>query len=90
MVLGYFGCNCGAMLSVFLITGMNDLLAINRTDSSRVKIEIPENPTLDDVAATLEKNGIINEPSYFKMFATITKSADDFTQVHMKSTKYGL
>ena len=70
----------GAMLSVFLITGMNDLLAINRIDSSKVKIEIPENPTLDDVAATLEKNGIINEPSYFKMFATITKSSDDFTQ----------
>ena len=68
------------MLSVFLITGMNDLLAINRTDSSKVKIEIPENPTLDDVADTLAKNGIIGEPSYFKMFATVTKSADDFTQ----------
>lgn len=70
----------GVMLSVFLITGMNDLLAINRTDSSKVKIEIPENPTLDDVADTLAKNGIIGEPSYFKMFATVTKSADDFTQ----------
>lgn len=70
----------GAMLSVFIITGMNDLLAINRTDSSKVKIEIPENPTLDDVAETLAKNKIIEQPSYFKMFATITKSADDFTQ----------
>ena len=70
----------GTMLSVFIITGMNDLLAINRTDSSKVKIEIPENPTLDDVAETLAKNKIIEQPSYFKMFATITKSADDFTQ----------
>lgn len=70
----------GAMLSVYLITGMNDLLAINRTDTSKVTIEIPENPTVDDVAETLESNGIINEPSYFKMYASITKSADSFTQ----------
>ena len=70
----------GVMLSVFLITGMNDLLAINRTDTSKVKNVIPENPPLDDVADTLAKNGIIGEPSYFKMFATVTKSADDFTQ----------
>lgn len=70
----------GAMMSVFIIDGMNDLLAINRTDSSTAKIEIPENPTLDDVAQTLAESGIIGEPSYFKMFASITKSADDFTQ----------
>lgn len=70
----------GAMLSVYLITGMNDLLAINRTDTSKVTVEIPQNPTVDDVAETLESNGIINEPSYFKMYASITKSADSFTQ----------
>lgn len=70
----------GAMLSVFIITGMNDLLAVNRTDSSKVKVEIPENPTLDDVASNLAKKGIINEPTYFKLFAGITKASDDFTQ----------
>ena len=70
----------GVMFSSFIITGMNDLLAINRTDSSKVKIDIPENPTLDVVADILAENKIIGEPSYFKMFAQITKSADDFTQ----------
>lgn len=70
----------GAMLSVFVVNGMNDLLAINRTDSSTVTIEIPENPTLDLIADTLAKNGIIDEPSYFKMFASMTKSTDSFTQ----------
>lgn len=70
----------GAMLSVFIVNGMNDLLAINRTDSSTVTIEIPENPTLDLIADTLAKNGIIDEPSYFKMFASMTKSTDSFTQ----------
>lgn len=70
----------GAMASLYIITGMNDLLAINRTDSSTVKIDIPENPDLSTVAEILVKNGVIDEPSYFKMFATMTKASDDFTQ----------
>lgn len=70
----------GAMLSVYIITGMNDLLAINRQDSSTIMVEIPENPTLDEVAQTLEKSGVIDETSYFKMFAMLTKSDEGFTQ----------
>ena len=62
----------GAMAAVYMMTGMNDLLAVNRTDSSTVKIEIPENPIVD--------NKVIGEPSYFKLFVNVTKSADDFTQ----------
>ena len=70
----------GAMAAVYMITGMNDLLAVNRTDSSTVKIEIPENPTVDDVTKVLADNKIIGEPSYFKLFVNVTKSSDDFTQ----------
>lgn len=70
----------GAMASLYIITGMNDLLAINRTDSSTVKIDIPENPSLDTVCDILVANKIIGEPSYFKMYAKMTKSGDNFTQ----------
>lgn len=70
----------GAMAGMFMITGMNDMLAINRTDSSTVQIDIPENPTLDTISEMLAKNGIIDEPSYFKLFAQLTKSTDVFTQ----------
>lgn len=70
----------GAMLSLYIITGMNDLLAINRTDPSTVKIDIPENPDLDTVSEILLTNGAISEPSYFKMFASVTKAGDDFSQ----------
>lgn len=70
----------GAMLSVYFITGMNDLLAINRTDNTKVTVEIPENPTVDEIAETLKSKGIINEPSYFKLYASVTKSGDSFTQ----------
>ncbi len=70
----------GAMAAMFIITGIDDMLAIKRTDSSTVEIEIPQNPDLDTVAETLVTNGIIDEPIYFKLFANMTKSADDFTQ----------
>ncbi len=70
----------GAMLSMFIIVGMNDLLAVNRTSSDKVTITIPKNPTLDEVTKLLEDNNLIDEPLYFKMFATVTKSADDFSQ----------
>lgn len=70
----------GAMGAMFIITGMNDMLAINRPDSSTVTIDIPQNPNLNTVAETLEANGVIDEPTYFKMFASLTKSSDDFTQ----------
>lgn len=70
----------GAMVSVFMIIGMNDLLAINRTSSDTVKVKIPKDPTLEQVADLLKSNEIIDEPIYFKMFAKFTKSADDFSQ----------
>lgn len=70
----------GAMLSVYFITGMNDLLAINRTDNTKVTVEIPENPTVDQIAKTLKSKGIINDPSYFKLYTSVTKSGDSFTQ----------
>lgn len=70
----------GVMAAMFIITGMNDLLAINRTDSTTVQIDIPENPTLDTVTAALVHKGVIDQPSYFKLYARLTKSDDDFTQ----------
>ena len=70
----------GTMIATYLVTGMNDLLAINRTDNSKVAVTIPANPTLETVTAELVKNGVIDEPDYFKMFAGLTKSADGFAQ----------
>ena len=77
----------GAMMSVFIISGMNDMLAINRPDPSTVNINIPKNPTVDDIADLLEKNGVIDQASYFKMFAAITKSTDGFMQGTYKIRK---
>lgn len=70
----------GAMAGMFCVAGIDDMLAINRTENKTVEIKIPEKPNLDTVANILEANHIIDEKIYFKMFATLTKDADDFTQ----------
>lgn len=70
----------GAILAVYLLVGVNDMLAINRTDDAMVAVELPQSPTLEDVAKKLEDAGVINEASFFKMYAAMTKSADNFNQ----------
>lgn len=70
----------GIMFASFAVTGMNDLLAVYRTDPSTVVVDIPENPNLNMVADILTDKGVISEPGYFKMFANMKKAGDRFTQ----------
>lgn len=77
----------GAMIATYIITGMNDLLAVERTDDTEVSVKIPANPTLDAVTDLLVNNGVINEGSYFKMFAGMTRSQNDFTEGTYKLRK---
>ncbi len=70
----------GVVLSVYLMVGVNDMLAINRTDSTTVKLELPESPNLDLVTDQLVEHGVINEATFFKMYANLTKSGNNFNQ----------
>lgn len=70
----------GLVIGRYMVVGFNDFLAINRTSNDIVTITIGENPDVDTVADTLKKNGIIDNKSYFKLFAKLTKSDADFTQ----------
>lgn len=70
----------GAVLSVYLLVGLNDMLAINRQDDATVALELHESPNLDYVAQELGKAGVIKEPSFFKMYAFLTKSGNNFNQ----------
>ncbi len=70
----------GTMISTYVVTGMNDLLAINRPDDTEVSVKIPADPTLESVTEALVRNGVIKEGSYFKMFASLTGSGNDFTE----------
>ena len=69
----------GAMLAAFLITGMNDLLAITRQDDSAVTVQIPKDADINTVTDALKNSGVIGEPNYFKFYASITKN-DTFQQ----------
>ena len=70
----------GTMISTYIVTGMNDALAINRKDDSVVSVKIPANPALDDVTDELVKKGVIDEGEYFKLYTKMTKSDDYFTE----------
>ncbi len=70
----------GVMFAMYLMVGVNDMLAINRSEQNTVTVEIPENPTLDDVSKALWDKGVIKEEKFFNMYATLTKNANLFTQ----------
>lgn len=70
----------GSAIGIYMVTGVNDLLAINRTESAVVSVKLPKNPDLNTVTNALAKSGVIKEPSYFKMYAYLTKSGNDFSQ----------
>ncbi|MCH5304361.1 MAG: endolytic transglycosylase MltG [Ruminococcus sp.] len=70
----------GMMFAMYLMIGVNDMLAVDRSEENTVTVEIPENPTLDDVTKALWSKGVIKEEHFFAMYATLTKNADRFTQ----------
>lgn len=70
----------GVMLAMFLLVGVNDMLAMNRTEENKVTVDIPENPSLSDVSKALWNKGVIREEQFFSMYATITRNENSFTQ----------
>lgn len=70
-------CLISALIARYILTGINDMLAIGR-DSSPMQVEIPEGAGLDDVANILKEHGLINEKEFFKLYAVMTKSSKNF------------
>lgn len=66
------------VLGMFLVTGVNDLLAVSRAEENKTLVTIPEHATLDQVTEILSENGVINEPFFFKAYAKVTKSTEGF------------
>lgn len=70
----------GILFGQFLMVGVNDMLAINRKDSSTVTVDIPKGATLDDISEILLENGVISNAAFFKLYANVTNNADYFLQ----------
>ncbi|MBR2715086.1 MAG: endolytic transglycosylase MltG, partial [Ruminococcus sp.] len=71
----------GIVLSQVILVGVNDLLAIEREkDPITVKISIPADPTIEDIATILEENDVIDNAKYFTLYANLTTDVDNFRQ----------
>lgn len=63
----------GIGLAQFLVSGVNDMLAVNRAKVT-VTVEIPKNPTTQQIAQILHDNGVIDKPDFFTLFSKLTKA----------------
>lgn len=71
----------GIVLSQVILVGVDDMLAISREEDPQVvKISIPADPTIEQVAQILEDNGVIDRAGYFEMYAGLTSSEEGFKQ----------
>lgn len=69
-------CSVSALLSFYLIVGINDMFGLVKTDTEIV-VEIPQNATLSEVTDILADNGVVDYPFFFKIYAQISND-DDF------------
>lgn len=61
----------------YMVSGINDMLAVQRTQVD-VTVDIPKDPTLEQVAEILEERGVIENPQFFTLYAKLTNSEDYF------------
>ncbi len=61
-----------AVFARYILLGINDMLAINRKDSSSVSINIPRGANVREVARILNDAGVINNPGFFKLYVRFT------------------
>ena len=70
----FVGINIGAVL----LGAVLDYTGINTTEFE-VVVEIPENPTLDQVTDVLESSGIITNTRFFKIYVDMQEKKDEKT-----------
>lgn len=69
----------GIVLSQIMMVGISDMLAMDREENSKeVKVTIPENATMEQIADILEEKGVIERADFFVMYANITSSVENF------------
>ena len=70
----FIGVNIGRTL----LGAILDYTGINTTTEFEVVVEIPENPTLEQVIEVLKSNGIITDTEFFKMYVEMKEQEYDF------------
>ena len=62
----------------YAVNGINDMLAVGR-ESISVTVDLPVDPTNEEVAEILEEKGIIKDRSFFELYAAFTNSSDYYS-----------
>ncbi len=70
----------GLSIGKFGIIGAKDFLAIERTSTDIVTVNIPKKPDAKQVAEILEKAGVIDNSFFFTQYAKITNADKGFRQ----------
>ncbi len=63
-------------LGQYLVFGVNDMLASGR-NKVNITVDIPSDPTMEEVASLLEEKGVIENPEFFTLYCTVT-NADQY------------
>ena len=61
------------LFSQFIITGINDMLAIGK-EKVTVTVEIPKNATTEQIADILNGAGVIRDVNFFQVYSKLTKA----------------
>lgn len=67
-------------LSEFLLIGMVDVLALNRTTDTRVSVSIPKGASHKDIASILKTAGAIQYEDYFNDYLNLFKRSAKFSK----------
>lgn len=67
---------CSVFLSWYIISCVNDLLGLMKTDET-VEVSIPEGATTGDVAKLLKSKGLIDQELFFTIFTDFRYDYDD-------------
>ncbi|MDR1003131.1 MAG: endolytic transglycosylase MltG [Oscillospiraceae bacterium] len=61
-------CSISALLSFYMIVGLNDMFGLVK-DKAEIVVEVPKGADLDMITDILDRNGIVEYPFFFKMYA---------------------
>lgn len=72
-----FLCLVSALLSRYILIGINDMLAVGKPSNS-VMVEVKEGDSLGTIASNLKNQGVISEKEFFRLYARFTNHNKKF------------
>ncbi len=72
--------NRGAAPTTAETNGAGNPILGNKQEKKKASVDIPANATIDQVADILTEKGVIKEPLFFKLYASVTKGGEPFLE----------